>query len=241
LYKLTMLFCKPNQQDIDHCKSLFMRGDKNRDGKVDASELKQLLEELGENVSENNVKDLLKEIDTDLDGSLSLNEFLTCVVNLRKGKVTQFGSVLARRQSAYTAKTVESESGAKHTYSEEEKIAFTDHINRVLAADERLKDRLPMDVNSDGLFKAVGDGLLLCKLMNKAVIDTVDERALNTGKTLNIYQMNENQNLVINAAKGIGCKVVNIHNEDLIGKFIRSFIQKTLFTGRTNGIYLKKN
>lgn len=140
------------------------------------------------------------------------------MVNLRKGKVTQFGSVLARRQSAYTAKTVQSDSGAKHTYSEEEKIAFADHINRILAGDERLKDRLPMDVTSDALFKAVSDGILLCKLINKAVPDTVDERAVNTGKALNVYQMNENQNLVINAAKGIGCKVVNIHNEDLIGK-----------------------
>jgi len=150
---------------------------------------------------------------------LSLVEFMQCVVNLRKGKVTQFGSIIARRQSSYTAKTVESDSGAKHTYSEEEKVAFTDHINRTLAHDERLADRLPMDASSEAVFKAVADGLLLCKLMNKAVPETVDERALNTGKNLNIYQMNENQNLVINAAKAIGCKVVNIHNEDLIGRF----------------------
>jgi plastin-1 len=203
-------------KDIDTCKHLFTRGDRNRDGKIDASELKKLLEELGENVSEMNVADLLKEIDTDSNGSLSLEEFLQCVVNLRKGKVTQFGSVLGRRQSAYTAKTVESESGAKHTYSEEEKIAFADHINRTLKNDSRLADRLPMNVVSDDLFKAVGDGILLCKLMNKAVPDTVDERAMNSGKGMNIYQMNENQNLVINAAKAIGCKVVNIHNEDLI-------------------------
>lgn len=144
---------------------------------------------------------------------------MQCVINLRKGKVTQFGSVLARRQSAYTAKTVQSDSGAKHTYSEEEKIAFADHINRTLGADERLQDRLPLDVTTDALFRAVSDGILLCKLINKAVPDTVDERALNMGKTLNVYQMNENQNLVINAAKGIGCKVVNIHNEDLIGEY----------------------
>jgi len=203
-------------KEIDHCKILFRKADRDRDGKISAKELKGFLEELGENVSEHNVSELLKEIDTDADGTVSFVEFLQCVVNLRKGKVTQFGSVLGRRASAFTAKTVESESGAKHTYSEEEKIAFADHINRTLAYDDRLKDKLPMDVNTDAIFRAVNDGILLSKLINKAVPDTVDERALNLGQTLNIYQMNENQNLVINAAKAIGCKVVNIHNEDLI-------------------------
>ena len=86
----------------------------------------------------------------------------------------------------------------------------------MLEKDQRLKDRIPIDPVSHGLFEAVGDGILLAKLINKAVPDTVDERAMNQGSSLNVYQMNENQNLVINAAKAIGCKVVNIHNEDLI-------------------------
>ena len=162
---------------------------------------------------------------------------MQCVINLRNGKVTQFGSVLGRRQSAYTAKTVQSDSGAKHTYSEEEKIAFGDHINRTLKSDDRLSDRLPLNVTSDALFQAVGDGILLCKLINKAVPDTVDERALNMGKTLNVYQMNENQNLVINAAKGIGCKVVNIHNEDLIGKLLSQSLSLSLSS--TNDRFFK--
>ena len=50
------------------CKAMFSKADRNRDGKIDASELKNFLEALGENVSASNVHDLLKEIDTDLDG-----------------------------------------------------------------------------------------------------------------------------------------------------------------------------
>jgi len=203
-------------QELEKCKQLFSRADSNRDGKVEAMELKKFLESLGENVSANNVHELLDEIDTDMDGTISLTEFLQCIVNLRKGKVSQFGSVLGRRGSTFTAISVQSDSGAKHTYSEEEKVAFADHINHTLASDPRLKDRLPMDVTSDALFRNVGDGILLSKLINKATAETIDERALNLGATLNIYQMNENQNIVINAAKAIGCKVVNIHNEDLI-------------------------
>jgi plastin-1 len=49
-----------------------------------------------------------------------------------------------------------------------------------------------------------------------AVPDTVDERALNTRPSMNVYQKTENQNLAINAAKSIGCQVTNIGAGDLI-------------------------
>lgn len=60
------------------------------------------------------------------------------------------------------------------------------------------------------------DGLILCKLINDAVPDTIDERVLNAGKKINNFQMTENNNIVINSAKAIGCSVVNIGSQDLI-------------------------
>jgi plastin-1 len=60
------------------------------------------------------------------------------------------------------------------------------------------------------------DGLILCKLINDAVPDTIDERVLNAGKKINSFQMTENNNIVINSAKAIGCSVVNIGSQDLI-------------------------
>lgn len=106
---------------------------------------------------------------------------------------------------------------------------------------------LPLDPNTNDLFDCVRDGILLwcvtlaarrqgprspphrrhtpalasrrSKLINKAVPETIDERAVNipkAGKSLNIYQITENQNLVIGAAKAIGCVVVNIGPDDLI-------------------------
>uniref|UniRef100_K3W5R6 Calponin-homology (CH) domain-containing protein n=1 Tax=Globisporangium ultimum (strain ATCC 200006 / CBS 805.95 / DAOM BR144) TaxID=431595 RepID=K3W5R6_GLOUD len=71
----------------------------------------------------------------------------------------------------------------------------------------------------DGLFRSVGDGILLCKLINAAVPETIDVRAVNIkkkAKELNIYEKTENHNLSINAAKSIGCSVVNIGPTDLI-------------------------
>lgn len=57
------------------------------------------------------------------------------------------------------------------------------------------------------------------KLINLAQKETIDERALNfppEGKKLNPWEVNENQNMVINSARSIGCQVVNIHAKDLI-------------------------
>lgn len=44
--------------------------------------------------------------------------------------------------------------------------------------------------------------------------DQIDERALNypsKGKPLNKWEMQENANLAIGAAKSLGCSIVNIH------------------------------
>lgn len=55
---------------------------------------------------------------------------------------------------------------------------------------------------------------LSSKLINRAVPDQIDERALNLpkpGKNLNKWEMQENANLAIGAAQSLGCKIVNIH------------------------------
>ncbi|KAH9251036.1 hypothetical protein BASA81_011096 [Batrachochytrium salamandrivorans] len=187
---------------------------KTAEDKIKSSELPQLLAKLGEEVSSLRAQDLAKEVGAD-GQLLSLSDALQILLNLRKAKPVNFGQQVSKKPQQYTAKTVESESGAKHTYSEEEAVAFSNHINQTLRGDVRLQDRLPLG-SAEDLFSAVEDGLLLIKLINKAVPDTVDERATNSKQGLNIFQKNENQNLVVNAAKAIGCKVVNIHNEDLI-------------------------
>lgn len=76
-----------------------------------------------------------------------------------------------------------------------------------------------IDKNED-FFSSCSDGILLSLLMNNSIPDTIDERCLNVpaaqGPPLNLFQMTENNNLVINSAKGIGCSVINIGSEDLI-------------------------
>jgi plastin-1 len=105
----------------------------------------------------------------------------------------------------------------QHTYSPEETQAFSEHINFCLGHDTVLNGRhLPLDSESMDLFSKCEDGLILCKLINLASHDAIDERALNIKKELNIYQKTENQNLALNAAKAIGCQIVNIGSQDII-------------------------
>ena len=50
------------------------------------------------------------------------------------------------------------------------------------------------------------------------VPDTIDMRAVNRPdvKPINVYQKTENLNIVLNAARGIGCHIVNIGAADLL-------------------------
>lgn len=122
------------------------------------------------------------------------------------------------------SKTIVASKGivGQHSFLKEEAQAFASHINFTLKGDEYLNSRgyLPLDPNTDDLFRKIADGILLCKLINVAAPETIDERALNfpveDGKALNPWEMTENQNVAINSAKSIGCQVVNIHANALM-------------------------
>lgn len=108
------------------------------------------------------------------------------------------------------------EGSSVHTFSVEEKMAFSEHINLCMRDSKLVARHLPLDVDTSDLFVKINDGLILCKLINLASMDTIDERALNTKGTLNIYQRTENLNLALNAAKSIGCQIVNIGSQDIL-------------------------
>ncbi|KAI9224314.1 calponin homology domain-containing protein [Blastocladiella britannica] len=102
-----------------------------------------------------------------------------------------------------------------HAINQEEIASFVHHINAALKGDKHLADRLPIAPEGMDVFDACRDGILLAKLINHSVPDTIDERALNLTR-LNVYKITENQLVVINSAKAIGCQVTNIGAQDLI-------------------------
>lgn len=113
-----------------------------------------------------------------------------------------------------------SSSNVTHTINEDERTEFTRHINAVLAGDPDIGNRLPFPTDTFEMFDECKDGLVLAKLINDSVPDTIDERVLNRAgkkiKSLNAFHMTENNNIVIESAKGIGCSVVNIGSGDII-------------------------
>ena len=63
----------------------------------------------------------------------------------------------------------------------------------------------------------MNDGVLLCKLINKAQPGTIDERVINLKHDKDdVMSKVENINLGISAAKSIGCPVNDINNEDFL-------------------------
>jgi plastin-1 len=80
------------------------------------------------------------------------------------------------------------ESGFTHSYLVEEKICFAKLVNEFLKAEEDLADVvLPLNPENDDLFHAMESGVVLAKLINIAVENTIDFRAMNKKKNLNIY------------------------------------------------------
>ncbi|CAN1340128.1 FIM1 [Linum perenne] len=103
-----------------------------------------------------------------------------------------------------------------HTVSQSERALYVAHINSYLEDDKFLKQFLPLDPATNDLFDLAKDGVLLCKLINVAVPGTIDERAINCKRVLNLWERNENHTLCLNSAKAIGCTVVNIGAQDLV-------------------------
>ena len=89
----------------------------------------------------------------------------------------------------------------------EEQVAFSDWINQNLGKDEDVHHHLPLNVSFDvakfypsihqGNFQETGsdmyekmdDGIILCKMVNLAALDTIDERVINKGNKLSIFKV----------------------------------------------------
>jgi len=108
--------------------------------------------------------------------------------------------------------------GITHVINDDEKEQFVEHINMILKNDPHIGNRFPINEKTNDIFDQCKDGLILSKLINDSVPDTIDVRVLNypkEGKQLSQFHITENNNVVINSCKAIGCNVVNIGSVDL--------------------------
>jgi hypothetical protein len=204
-------------KDKEEIKKHFDSFDNDGNGHITVAELGQVLRSIGENATDQKIKQLIKEVDLDQNGTIEFDEFCNFVEKLRSGKASSdkgFGEVVVKNANL---NVVASATGAQHSFSDEEKASFVEYINDCLRDDPDLKHhRLPLNPDGMDLFNAVKDGILICKLINASIKGTIDERAINKGANLNTFKITENQNLCINSAKAIGCSVVNVGAKDLM-------------------------
>lgn len=185
------------------------------------------------------VRQALKEVDLDSSRRVELDDYVGLISKLRDSSPAQKrmstgpkspagGGIVSQQTGGHASKGSSSgriqvqgsSSSVTHTINEDERTEFTRHINAVLAGDPDIGNRLPFPTDTFEMFDECRDGLVLAKLINDSVADTIDERVLNKPgkkiKTLNTFHMTENNNIVIESAKGIGCSVVNIDSGDII-------------------------
>ncbi|OJJ84930.1 fimbrin [Aspergillus glaucus CBS 516.65] len=181
------------------------------------------------------VRQALKEVELDSSRRVELEDYVDLISKLRSVSLQSKPSGpthAAQGNGAGPSKHVSkgsvggriqvqgSSANVTHTINEDERTEFTRHINAILAGDPDIGHLLPFPTDTFEMFDECKDGLVLAKLINDSVPDTIDERVLNKAgkkiKQLNAFHMTENNNIVINSAKGIGCSVVNIGSGDII-------------------------
>uniref|UniRef100_A0A8C2XE91 Plastin-3 n=1 Tax=Cyclopterus lumpus TaxID=8103 RepID=A0A8C2XE91_CYCLU len=204
-------------EEMEEIKEAFQKVDVDGNGYISASELGDLFNEVGYPMPGYQVRLLLQKLDRDNDSRIKLEEFTAIFTEMKDDRASQsFRKALNKKEGilAIGGTSMISSEGTQHSISEQERFAFANYINSSLEKDPDCKHILPINPETEALFKAVADGIILCKLINLSVADTIDERTINQ-KKLTAFTTQENLNLALNSASAIGCQVVNIGAQDL--------------------------
>ncbi|KZS97034.1 Ca2+-binding actin-bundling protein [Sistotremastrum niveocremeum HHB9708] len=209
--KLQRKYPQVTQEEMYDLINRFNSIDTNTPGRVDKAAVISALQSQGQAYDQ--VRETLKHVSVDASGKVELEDWVELNAKLKSQKAA---SVLPTKAGKVTV--AGSNANVSHTINEEERREFTSHINGVLEGDPDVGSRLPVPTDTMQLFDECRDGLILCKLINDSVPDTIDPRVLNKPtlrKPLNAFQITENNNIVITSAKAIGCSVVNIGSSDI--------------------------
>ncbi|XP_034453358.1 plastin-3-like [Hippoglossus hippoglossus] len=204
-------------EEIEEIREGFQKVDVDGNGYICASELGNLFQEVGCSLPGYQIRELLQRLDRNKDSHISFEEFTAIFQELKDDRMAQgFRKALNKKEGivAIGGTSESSSEGTQHSISEQERFAFANYINSSMEKDPDCAHVLPINPSTEALFKAVSDGILICKLINLSVPDTIDERTINK-KKLTPFTTQENLNLALNSASAIGCQVVNIGAQDL--------------------------
>ncbi|XP_070698073.1 plastin-1 [Pempheris klunzingeri] len=210
-----------SREDLEDLREAFNKIDIDNSGYVSDFELQELFREASFSLPGYKVREIIETFiagDTNKDEKISFEEFVSIYQELKSKEFSEtFRKTISRRDGirCFGGTSGNSSEGTQHSYSDEEKVAFVNWINKALAKDPDCQHLLPMSPDNESLFASVRDGILLCKMINLSQPDTIDERVINT-KKLTTFKMTENLVLALNSASAIGCTVVSIDAHDLM-------------------------
>uniref|UniRef100_A0A1I8EPS5 Calponin-homology (CH) domain-containing protein n=1 Tax=Wuchereria bancrofti TaxID=6293 RepID=A0A1I8EPS5_WUCBA len=179
-------------------------------GTIPVADVQEALKIAGIDLPGFQFRELMKRYGSAKD--LAFDDFQNLFTELRSERdqeVNEWKQRIGSVTGAYTVKGLSKQSNEEivHTIRVEEEVAFSNWINSNLCNDTDLKNLVPCKT-------ALLYGNVSFKLINLAVPDTIDERAINK-KHLNTYTKLENLTLALMSAQAIGCNIVNIDGDDL--------------------------
>ncbi|XP_029472923.1 plastin-1 isoform X5 [Rhinatrema bivittatum] len=239
-----------SREELEELREAFDKIDIDNSGYVSDYELHDLFKEANIPLPGYKVREIVEKFltvaDSNKDGKINFEEFVSVIQELKSKEISKSFRKSINRKEGITAiggvSAISSE-GTQHSYSEEEKFAFVNWINKALHDDPDCQHLLPINPSDESLFNSLRDGILLCKLINLSQPDTIDERAINK-KKLTPFTISENLNLALNSASAIGCTVVNIGSQDLQdGKpyLVLGLLWQIIKTGLFADIELSRN
>jgi len=186
---------------------------------IPTSNLKNALDHVGIKLPMYRVRELLNDLKTqgkacDQKG-VSKEVFREICNDQKRGDMAEKFKTTNAITEKEATKDASTTSYGFHTILHEEQRSFAHWLNRHLGDIDELSHLLPLADDGDDLYEKIGDGILLCKLINFAVPETIDDRAINTGKKVSLFKKHENLTLAITSAKSIGCHVVNMDSHTL--------------------------
>ena len=205
-------------EDYSEIEKVFKAFDKNKNGVMEREEFLDLLHALGyRELKQEDADALMEGVEIKDQSHMTFTEFLNVMKKItnKEGEI-QVNKFLNKKGKSMVRLSKADNSMQFQTFSEEERSAYVRVINSSLADDPVCKKYLPIEPDSNEIFDRLKDGVILCKLINKAQEGTIDERVINKKDNLNIFQQVENLNLAISAAKSIGLNCIGLSYDSIM-------------------------
>jgi len=184
--------------------------------KLCVEDIKQMLDNVGIHLPSYKLRNLTEDLNVNDNiniHGLSKPEFESLCQRLTQEDVRR--TFKTSKQHDRDGVKIDGEMGAIHMVLHEEQAAFADWINNHLGHDKDLKHKMRLSNDGSDMYEKMDDGVILCKMINLAAPDTIDERVINKGEKIAIFKQHENLTLAINSAKAIGCVVIGIDSHTL--------------------------